>query len=245
MPYSPPIFVYIHGLPGSAEEISGFNDVEILHIPPFGAKAFSDQFDKSKQYTIIGFSLGCMTAIEIAAVYSKNINQLILISPAAPLQLGNFLDNMDGRFVFKAAQANSALFWFLTLSQNLMAHVSPNFLMKKMFGESCEAELQLLKNAEFVKAFQNGLRQSLGRESQEYRKAIIRYTKPWTEQINSVTCTVQIYHGTQDTWAPHAMGQTLKATFKTKCELVLCKQLGHYSTLYYAMRSIFKQPSSG
>ena len=245
MTNSQPIFVYIHGLPGSAEEISAFDEGQILHLSPFGVKAFADQFDINTRYIIIGFSLGCMTAIEVAAAYSKNIDQLILISPAAPLQLGNFLDSMDGRFVFKAAQTNSILFWLLTLSQNLMAHVSPNFLMKKMFGESCEAELKLLKNPDFVKAFQKGLRQSMGRESKEYRKTISRYIKPWAEQINNVTCPVQVYHGTQDTWAPHAMGETLKATFKTKCELVSCEELGHYSTLNYAMRSIFKQPSSG
>ncbi len=237
---SQPIIVYIHGLPGSSKEVSPFDKCLFHFVSPFGVKAFADQFDKNKRYTIIGFSLGCMTAIEIAATYSENIDQLILISPAAPLELGNFLENMDGRFVFKAAQTNSILFGLLTFSQNVMAHVSPNFLMKKMFGESCEAELKLLNDLKFVANFKNGLRNSLGRESEEYRKTIIRYTKPWTKVLSNITCPVEIYHGTQDTWAPHAMGEALKAQIKAKCELISCDQLGHYSTLHYAMRNIFK-----
>jgi pimeloyl-ACP methyl ester carboxylesterase len=238
-------FIYIHGLPGSAEEFSAFHDDEVWHLKPFGSKEFAEHYDRKKQYTIIGFSLGCMTAIEIVGRYSKNIDQLILISPAAPLELGDFLNDMDGRFVFKAAKTSSTLFWLLTFGQNLLAQFAPNFLINKMFGESCMAELELLKNSKFISAFQNGLRQSMGRERRDYRKTIQRYTQPWASEITKVTCPIQIWHGRADTWAPHAMSEALERSFQAPCELISCEGLGHYATLHHAMREIFGKPSSG
>ena len=238
-------FIYLHGLPGSAEEVSAFNNAQILYMSPYDLKGFEDQFNRTKRYTIIGFSLGCMTAIEIASKYSNNIDALILISPAAPLELGDFLDAMDGRFVFRGAQKNSVILSLLTLSQTVMAHVSPNFLMRKMFGESCDAEHELLKNQKFVTIFQNGLRLSLGRERKQYEKTIKRYINPWAEIVGKVTCPVQIWHGTEDTWAPHAMGVALKQKFQTDCKLISCAQLGHYSTLHHAIKHIFKNHPVG
>ncbi len=236
--------IYIHGLPGSHHEvkISKANS-----ISPFGVQHFEKQFDDTKHYKIIAFSLGAMTAIEIAAKYSSHIDQLVLISPAAPLELGDFLPHMDGRFVFKAARTNALLFWLLTYSQSIMAKFTPNFLMHKMFGESCSKELALLKQKEFVETFQIGLKQSLGCKSKQYRELVTRYTQPWQKLITQVTCPVQIWHGTKDTWAPYAMGLALDEKFQhqCECELIPCDDMGHYSALQHAIPLILENHPVG
>lgn len=237
--------IYIHGLPGSYQEIEPLSNGQVINISPFGLEGFEKLLKPDETYKIIGFSLGCMTAIEVAANYPKQVEELILISPAAPLELGDFLDKMDGRFVFKAAQSSQTLFWLLSLSQNIMARFTPNFLMHKMFGESCDAELELLKNPEFVRIFQNGLKQSLVHVSAQYRQAIVRYIEPWHELLPKVQCPVQIWHGTLDTWTPFEMGEALNIAFSDRSEIITCEGLGHYSTLYKVLPIVLKSPSSG
>lgn len=240
-----PIYVYIHGLPGSKLEISPVTDAKIIYTSPFDVSAFEKILNPNEKYKLIGFSLGCMAAIEIAAKYSEYIQSLDLISPAAPLELGDFLDDMDGRFVFKTAQSSNVLFWLLSLSQNIMARFTPHFLMHKMFGESCEAELELLKDPQFVSVFKVGLKQSLIHKSAEYRHTIIKYTLPWHSLVLQVKCPVKIWHGTKDTWTPFAMGEALNDTLASKSELVALDDLGHYSALHKALPIILQQASSG
>lgn len=237
--------IYIHGLPGSHQEIERISDVKVINISPFGLQGFEKLLKPNETYKVIGFSLGCMTAIEISARYPNQVEELVLISPAAPLELGDFLNNMDGRYVFKVAQSSRSLFWLLALSQNIMARFTPYFLMHKMFGESCDAERELLKDPEFVRIFQNGLKQSLVHESAQYRQAILRYIKPWHEHLPKVKCPVRIWHGRKDTWVPFEMGKALDKAFKDQSDLIACDGLGHYSTLYKALPIVLEQPSSG
>jgi len=242
------ILLYIHGLPGSEQEIEAFdtNHVsEIVHAKPFGMNYNENILNNKACFKIISFSLGSMAAVELALEYPEKVDSLVLVSPAAPLELGDFLNDMDGRFIFKAAseaaRGNTAIFSLLTYGQGLMARFSPNYLMKRMFGESCEAERRLLQNKQFTKAFQHGLRQSLHHESTEYMKTIMRFTKPWADKLAKVECPVEVWHGNSDTWAPISMGKALVKAVGTNASLIECDQLGHYSTLHYALTHGFEK----
>lgn len=227
-----PIF-HIHGLPGSTGEselFTSFKPANLLHLKPFGVAGQEKLIQAHSQFSIVAFSLGSKTAMEIAAAYPQKVQKITLVSPAAPLELGNFLPHMDGRMVFEIAQANSLLYALMTFGMGMMAQYSPAYLMKRMFGESCEAEQELLKNETFRRVFCQGLKQSLVDERVQYMKAVKEFGQPWADTLNQVVCPVEIWHGTRDTWAPFAMGQALAKRIGKNATLVPCDTLGHYST---------------
>lgn len=93
--------IYCHGLPGSAREISMLVDSDesnILVMGPNDIERFETVIGSKQIETahVIGFSLGAMAAIEIAAKYPQLSKKLSLIAPAAPLELGDFLPDMAG-----------------------------------------------------------------------------------------------------------------------------------------------------
>jgi len=235
--------LYIHGLPGSEVEIEHFKNTkfsQIVYVKPFALKRQKEKFENLSHFKVMSFSLGSMTATELALAYPEKVKDVVLVSPAAPLELGNFLPHMDGRFIFEAARnaadGNAALFKLLTYGQGLMARFSPNYLMQRMFGESCEAERHLLKDKQFTNVFQHGLRQSTYHESTEYMQAIMGFTQPWAHKLEKIGCPVEIWHGNRDSWAPISMGKAMATAIGTNARLVECDGLGHYSTLHYALR---------
>lgn len=235
------IIVYIHGLPGSDEEIAFLKcDSQIVHLQPFGLKNQQKKIETLSSFKIIAFSLGSMTALEIAAAYPQKVEELVLIAPATPLELGDFLDKMDGRYVFRAAQRSSLLFSMLTFGQGLMARFTPTYLMNKMFGESCKADVDLLEDASFRKSLQYGLKKSLVEQSSAYNEIMLRYVKPWSSILSNIECPVHIWHGTEDTWVPFEMSEVLANAIGSHVEIRPCRDLGHYSTLHYVMKQIIK-----
>ena len=161
-----PLVYFFHGLPGSPR------DAELLHrtvtdkyhivAPDYLASHSGIDFNGILQafdtalmsrdnnpVKLVGFSLGAMVAIHLAAARPEKMANLTLISPAAPLNLGNFLPHMAGRPVFNLAQKSPSTLAAMTYFQAILSRRVPNFLIKQLFQKPGAPEQQLLADPGF------------------------------------------------------------------------------------------------
>lgn len=233
--------IYFHGLPGSPDELalleqSDLNVPEVLDPLDFGS--FDQRYESQTPVTVIGFSLGAFSALKLAISRPKSVAELVLISPAGPLEMGPFLDQMAGAPVFKTAKANSLAFALLTAAQALMAHISPWFLLNQMFANSCEAEQALLNNPEAVKCLTKGLTHSLWGIAPLYRQTVGEYVQPWEAELSKVQCPCQVFHGELDDWVPIEMARALFDRLPRGSHFQKEEGMGHYSTLIKVLPTI-------
>lgn len=194
--------------------------------------------EPNRDVHLIGFSLGAMTAIHLAALMQGPIKKLTLIAPAAPLELGKFLPNMVGKPVFNVAKLGSVPFKVFTAIQRLSVSVAVDKVSRTMFAGSPKADMDLLSDPIFHEALKSGLRQSLGVENKAYRNAVLTYVNPWSYLLKDIKCPVTLHHGTLDNWAPIDMSYALQKAILTDVDLITYDGLGHYSTLHQAFPRI-------
>ena len=238
--------IYCHGLPGSPEELSAF-EIPLQHVHGLerlgrrkgsyeeSVLAAFDRLGVVAPVTIAGFSLGAMSAVHIAAKRADLVGKLLLISPAAPLQLGDFLPAMAGRPVFEAAQAGDWALRVFSASQAALVALAPKLAVKAMFRRSPDAEMRLLASPRFVDQVTAGLRTCLGARQAAYRQELRAYVRPWAQVIREVRCDTEIWSGADDDWTPPGMGAAYKAQLGDLASLNVCPGLGHYSTLRAAL----------
>ncbi|SFN91514.1 Pimeloyl-ACP methyl ester carboxylesterase [Roseovarius lutimaris] len=241
---------FCHGLPGSPSDADlGFADQ--FDLPPiiapdlFSAKAPGDdpvktaiaQFESltgkipDGSIHLLGFSMGAMLAIHIAAAHPERIKRLTLISPAAPLQLGNFLPHMAGQPLFRLAARHPSLFLALTYGQGLLARAAPELLIRRLFASAGGSEHALLEHPDAAEAIRQGLRHSYTHHPKGYARMIAAYVSDWSPVLTSILCPMDIWQGTADRWVPLAMTQALADRLPGKVRLRLLEGAGHYSTL--------------
>jgi pimeloyl-ACP methyl ester carboxylesterase len=235
--------IYCHGLPGSPLELKAFvssaalpdiQALDRLKEPkdyPDGLLAAFDAARLDVPVTVVGFSLGAMSAAYIAARRASRVRKLVLISPAAPLQLGDFLPAMAGRPVFATAQRGDLMLRFFTAIQAALVTFAPRRVVEMMFSKSPEADRRLLASPEFVDIVLDGLRTCLGQHQAAYRAELSAYVRAWTSVLDEIRCETEIWQGSEDNWAPPAMAQALKDRLGDRATLKLRAGLGHYSTL--------------
>lgn len=238
-----PKTIYCHGLPGSAREIDALipkGCSQPTFLNPLGIKGFDEFIDNHSPRSVhlIGFSLGAMTAIKTAAQRPKSVKKITLISPAAPLELGDFLPEMAGRPVFKAAKSGDFFFKAFTASQRLGVAVTPGRIIEAMFKHSPKADIDLLLNPAFKASLIEGLKYSLGPGRADYHRAVRRYVEPWADWLLDVKCPVVLHHGTADNWAPLEMSQRLREVMRCDVRLITHEGLGHYSALHHVLPGI-------
>lgn len=213
-------------------------------LDPLDFEVFDRRNDFEDPVKVIGFSLGAFSAIKLAASKSEAVSELILISPAAPLEIGPFLDQMAGAAVFKAAKAGSIAFALLTAVQALAAHAFPDFLLKQMFAQSCAAETALLRSPHAASVLKSGLRQALWTSAPLYRRAITEYVQPWEADLSRVQCACRIYHGALDNWVPLPMAEALHERLPVGSRFQAEEALGHYSTLIKVLPEVLHRSSA-
>ncbi len=232
--------VYCHGLPGSAEELCFLDTEDASSLQVVGSLSeFEGSENLAAQSTnclhVIGFSLGAMTAIKIAEKYPQLLNKLSLISPAAPLELGDFLPNMAGRAVFQTAMRSPLQFKMLTLVQSVGVRISCEQVIKMMFKGCAESEQALLSEPRFKAALVAGLVKSYSNDRASYRQAVHEYVNPWSHRLENISCSASIHHGDADNWAPIAMAYALESTIASEVKVVVYPGSGHFSTLRKAV----------
>lgn len=243
--------VYCHGLPGCPAELGAFGAANSLqHIRPlhrldnsrgnFEADllAVFDALEIEEPSVVVGFSLGAMSAIHLAARRAHLVSKLILISPAAPLQLGNFLPKMAGRPVFGAAQRGPMALRIVSGLQAALVSIAPRFVIDTMFRASPESDKRLLAQQEVFKAVSEGVRDCLLSRQAAYRIELLAYVRPWTNVLSEVLCATEIWQGSLDNWTPPAMAEAIQAQLGDLAVLNICPGLGHYSTLHAALQQL-------
>lgn len=240
--------IYCHGLPGSTAELSAFGvpqDVAHIHcLDRFSRStgayerdllAAFDALNLTAPTTVAGFSLGAMSAMHLAARRPHLVSKLILVSPAAPLQLGNFLGSMAGKPVFEAAQRGASSLRILTGLQAIMASIAPKLVIRTMFQKSAAKDRKLLESMAFLDMLVDALRTSLGSHQAAYRAELLAYVRPWAHIVDGVRCPVKIWQGSADTWTPPAMALALNQRLGDLASLEICPEHAHYSTLGAAL----------
>lgn len=239
--------IYFHGLPGSPTELEPLASAEQLRrvipvdrLATRGATyaesvvAAFDSHGIDGPIDVAGFSLGAMAALHIAALRADKVRKIILISPAAPLELGDFLPQMAGRPVFEAASRGALSLGCLSTVQAAAAAIAPDLMLKTMFANSAPVERLLLDAPGFRTTLAEGMLLCLGRRKQTYHEELRAYVRPWSDVLARVSCDVEIWQGDKDTWTPMAMALALQSHLG-RATLKVCAGLGHYSTLREAL----------
>ncbi len=236
---------FCHGVPGGDAErqlLARANpDVEIIdlnifeHPPEDVARALAVAVPASEtaqgDIHLVGFSIGAMAALQIAARCPDKVSRVTLVSPAAPLQLGDFLPDMAGQVVFELAAHKPKVLALLTGVQAVIVRAAPALLIKALFAKSTAAELDLLKDTDFQSAMKGVLKRSFGAYRSSYLAYLKAYVLDWRSALSQVRCPVEIWHGTADTWSPIAMAFALRENITTDCTVREVPDSGHYSTL--------------
>lgn len=240
----PDPIVYCHGLPGTPEELSalvpslpagrvrGLARLDQVHPTLQGrVLAAFDALELNRPVDVAGFSLGAMSAVIIAAKRASLVRRLVLISPAAPLELGDFLPSMAGKPVFEAAQRGRLVLGVFSALQSAAVMAAPRRLIETMFARSPDADRRLLASRGFINIILAGLRASLFERNSAYRAELREYVRPWAGILDEVRCETEIWQGSADDWTPPAMADALKQRIGERAKVKVCAGLGHYSTL--------------
>lgn len=160
--------VYFHGAPGAPEECSIFDlygknhgltficldrfsvDLSINGEPYYQFLAAEiSRIASGKQVDFVGFSIGAFIALQTSRYMINEVRSLHLVSAAAPLESGNYLETMAGKQVFLLAKAAPALFILLSYWQGLLAWISPNAVFRLLFASAAGEDKALVANPEF------------------------------------------------------------------------------------------------
>lgn len=195
--------------------------------------------------SLVGFSLGAMIAIKLARQNPEKIEKLYLISPAAPLQAGNFLPNMAGRMVFRVARGFPQLLPPLIAVQRLLLRASPDGLLMQLFSSACQSEVELLQDEKFKAVLMAGLNNSLDANRHGYAEVLKAYVADWQTDLEDIAMPIEIWHGGSDSWAPPEMATALEDTFGDSAKLRLLDGMGHYATLVAFSATLNEQQTAG
>ncbi|MEO1643041.1 MAG: hypothetical protein AAFR74_06855 [Pseudomonadota bacterium] len=180
--------VYLHGLPGSSADLdfalpnwkgTGLIAPERLALHTaheHAVEAMASQIADYEAVHLIGFSLGAMSALKLAAALPETVTKLDLIAPAAPLELGDFLDQMAGKPIFEAAMKGHL--GAIASGQAMIARLSPGSVIKAMFATAPKADKELLSNRVTKSMLKAGLKHSLLTYQDAYKDEMRAFVAP-------------------------------------------------------------------
>lgn len=238
---------YLHGLPGSAAELdfalpNWQTKSEIKPLPRLINNATHDsaietmaaQLANYEYVHLIGFSLGAMSAMKLAARMPETVVKLDLIAPAAPLELGDYLKDMAGKPIFEAAMKRGGALGRLVAAQRMLARVSMGAVIKAMFNGAADADRTLLNHPAMLDMLRDVLRCSLIEQPEAYKSELRAFVAPWADVLPRVRCKTAIWQGDADTWAPPTLAAALCEALPN-ARLEMLEGLSHYSTLRAVM----------
>lgn len=234
--------LYLHGLLGDAREL----ELAGVSLPVLDRTGSEDAvaarvaaFAGDEPLHLIGFSLGAALALRLAPlVHPAKID---LIAPAAPLELGDFLPDMAGAPVFKAARHPLA-FRALTMVQVAGWHLAPKVMLNMLFASAPPADRAFL-TVETRKTLISSYRACLTQNRAVWLREVAAYVRPWSTALPLIPCPVTIWHGTADTWSPYPMATAL-ARALPRAQVMPLPGLGHYTALRHALPRIVDQDLS-
>jgi len=233
--------LYFHGLPGSAAELAGFGPEIAARAAGFHVAARGGDFARLAEAIaarlpdgplhLVGFSLGAHAALRVAPLLGERVAQIDLVSPAAPLQLGDFLSGMAGAPVFRAALAGAVPFAALTFAQAQVARLAPERMAAALMAKARGADRDLAADPRFIASLAQSLRHSLLDSRTAYAAEIRAYVADWRDDLARVPQPVSIWQGREDDWTPPAMAEALAAALPQRPQVTRLPGHSHFSTL--------------
>ena len=253
--------IYCHGIPGLPNELDRYDEdaaqsnPAIVPVPLLDLAAKTADFDAAltewllaqrkhsgnHSVSIIGFSLGAMAAIKLAANNPEYVSDLTLISPAAPLQSGDHLRRMAGRFVFRSAMQSNAGLNVLTAAQDLAARLAPHMMIRALFAESPASEKLLATDANFATCLRDALRSTYGPYRTGYCAYLRTYVSDWRSSLVGVRCPVVIWQGMHDNWTPPSMADALYREIPVPVDIKWLENTGHFGALVEFRKNLKSQ----
>jgi pimeloyl-ACP methyl ester carboxylesterase len=182
-------------------------------------------------FRLVGFSLGAYVALEIASRMRSAVSHISLVSAAGPLSKGDFLPDMAGRMVFRAARDAPFLFTALTSVQSLVVRIAPEKLFDALFASAQGMDRDLAAQPHFRAKIIEALNDCLRDGASGYRHELSGYVQDWSAVLSRVTQPVELWHGSLDNWAPPAMAEALADALPNVRMLHRLEGHSHYSTL--------------
>lgn len=238
--------IYFHGLPGGSEEWGACAPPGLTAFAPdrnipVDAATLAEQIDAKcadSPVTLIGFSLGAPIALNVARILGERARHIHLVSPAAPLHLGDFVDAMAGGPLFHLAASRPTLFRMIARIEGVIAHRAPDFLFGRLFASAVGDDVSLSRNPAFRTAIAQVLSSGLGRDWRGFAGEVAAYVTDWRPALAQVKAPVTIWQGEADNWTPPAMAEALAAALPGPVALNLLPGCSHYSTLRAALAQL-------
>ncbi len=253
------IVIYFHGAPGAPEECVVFdryakeNGLRFICFDRFtiGSSIVGEAYYQflaqeiskladGKQVDVVGFSIGAFIALQTCRYLPEGVKNLHLISAAAPLEAGDFLNAMAGKQVLQMAKTFPALFVLLSYWQKFLALLFPNALFHLLFASAAGEDKALAVESHFKASITRVLRSCFIDRLQGYLRDIKAYVQPWETTLSEVSVNTYIWHGAEDNWSPKSMAEYLKSAIPGCSHMEIMEGLSHYSCLYEAVRKILK-----
>ncbi|MCK9605806.1 MAG: alpha/beta hydrolase [Methylomonas sp.] len=249
--------IYFHGTPGSADECEIFDLHGKQHqltiicydrstiAPKLQGNAYyqclADEITNkvgAKPVDFIGFSIGAFIALQVCRAMNGKVRSLHLVSAAAPLDAGNFIDAAAGKAVFRLAQNHPSAFLRLARVQGEIARRLPGLLLRMLFSSAVGEDKALAEDKTFRAAMTQTLKTCFKRDSLGYARDVIAYVQPWKAMLADVSTDTYIWHGAEDNWSPVAMADFLATALPGCSKVTVLDGLSHYSCLYRAAPTI-------
>jgi pimeloyl-ACP methyl ester carboxylesterase len=254
------IVIYFHGAPGAPEECANFDlyakehGLTFICFDRFSGdysitgdayyQLLAQQISKQaagKKVDVVGFSIGAFIALQTCRYLGNGVRNLHLISAAAPLDAGDFLEAMAGKQVFQLAKTAPILFVLLSYWQGVLALLFPNALFRLLFASAVCGDKALSVDREFQSGITNVLRSCFMGRVRGYVRDIKAYVQPWKDTLSGVGVNTHIWHGADDNWSPVSMAEYLQSAIPGCTSIEIFNGLSHYSCLYRAAPEICHQ----
>ena len=255
MSTGPPI-VYFHGMPGSPRELALFGGAGMVGQPTgrvfapdrtaggCGSSAGLDALaaDIAARYPngdihLIAFSLGTRVALEVAVRLGPLVGAIDLVSPAAPLETGDYA-GVAGAPVFALAARSPRLFALFVDAQSIAARRVPALLYRGLFASAGGTDRALAARPAFAATMRMVLTDCLAPGAAGYRAELRAFAAPWAPLLARIGQPITLWHGAADTWAPSGMTEALHARLPNVVAVHRFDGLGHYATLEVALRAL-------
>jgi pimeloyl-ACP methyl ester carboxylesterase len=249
--------VYFHGTPGAIAEAEVIhehakrNGLRVICQDRFSLDASIDglsyfqtladdvaRLAKGNQVDIIGFSIGAFVALQVYRLNCLSVRSLHLVSPAAPLNGGDFLKSMSGKQVFWLARELPSVLKLLTAVQGLLAKHAPALLFKMLFASAAAGDKRLTDGDEFCELMGRIFVDCFGEHSAGYLREVQAYVSPWEASLKGIEVKTHLWHGDHDNWSPIAMSAYLEQQLPLCAPVHVLDGLSHYSSLYAAIPRI-------
>jgi pimeloyl-ACP methyl ester carboxylesterase len=254
------LVIYFHGTPGAPEECAAFdqygkgNNLTFISYNRFsldpsleGAAYYQLLADEitdraaGNAVDLVGFSMGGFIALQVCRLMRINVRNLHLVSAAAPLEVGNFIDMAAGKSVFKLAQQHPFAFHLLVRLQGLIASIHPSLVFRMMFANAAGEDKRLAASSEFQNAITGILKLCFTSYGAGYARDVRAYVQSWKDTLPSIDINTHIWHGAEDNWSPVAMAEYLESAIPGCTSTEIFNGLSHYSCLYRAAPEICRQ----